>query len=284
MHRNSLVKGLLGIFGVWLTSASLPMINSGMLKQFSPEELLTARGVLSAVLVLVILRGKVLVSDRGTYLMALFVSGAALGLYKGIRIWGAAPTIMVVTATPLVNFVIGKIRGRAIQRAEIPGTLMIMLGVLTVLFKQGSSFSWLGLYWSIFGTIMNGIFYELIPLSKATQFQKTFWNCVAIGVVAALVSGTNPAKLFMVTPATGLGLVLFALIGGFLYWWSNMIAFDKENLPVQAASVLAQGETITVILVSMYLVGEQHLSMIQWFGVALALYGTWYLARALQQE
>ncbi len=276
MHRNSLVRGLLGIFGVWITSAALPMINSGVLKQFSPEQLLAARGVLSAVVVFAVLRGRIFGVGGNTYIMAVLVSGAALGLYKGIRIWGGAPTIMVITATPVLNHLFGLIIGRKTRSSEMLGMLAVVSGVVLALFEQELRFNWLGFFWSLFGTFMNAVFYEFISLSKAEPFQKTFWGCLAMGGLGLASSGTFDVP---VSTSMFLAVLVFALVGGFLYWWSNMVAFDKRNLPLQTASILAQGETITVILVSTLIIGERHLSMIQWAGVTLALSGAVYLAR-----
>jgi len=73
----------------------------------------------------------------------------------------------------------------------------------------------------------------------------------------------------------------FAFVGGFLYWIANLMAF--ENLPTTEASVLAQGETPAVILGANFMLGE-HLTMLQWVGVAIALYGGWYLSRWLSKQ
>ena len=93
---------------------------------------------------------------------------------------------------------------------------------------------------------MNGIFYELIPLSKATQFQRLS------GTVLQSASSHDRQRYQpnRVVPGHSSDRAWARIVcpgGWFLYWWSNIVAFDKENLPVQAASVLAQGETITVI-------------------------------------
>jgi drug/metabolite transporter (DMT)-like permease len=73
----------------------------------------------------------------------------------------------------------------------------------------------------------------------------------------------------------------FAFVGGFLYWIANLMAF--ENLPTTEASVLAQGETPAVILGASILLGE-HLTLVQWVGVGIALYGAWYLSRWLAKQ
>lgn len=76
-------------------------------------------------------------------------------------------------------------------------------------------------------------------------------------------------------------LIGFALVGGFLYFLSYIEAF--AHLPIDAASVLAQGETPAVILMSGVIVGDK-LNLLQWLGVAIALYGAWYLSRWLSKQ
>jgi drug/metabolite transporter (DMT)-like permease len=68
----------------------------------------------------------------------------------------------------------------------------------------------------------------------------------------------------------------FAFVGGFLYWIANLVAFG--NLATTEASILAQGETPAVILGASILLGE-HLTLVQWVGVVVALYGAWYTSR-----
>jgi len=58
-----------------------------------------------------------------------------------------------------------------------------------------------------------------------------------------------------------------------------MWAFD--NLPTNEASILAQGETPAVIVGAYFILGEQ-LTLIQWFGVAVALCSAYILTRALK--
>ncbi len=73
----------------------------------------------------------------------------------------------------------------------------------------------------------------------------------------------------------------FAVIHGFLYWVSNLYAF--EYLPKDVASVLAQGETPAVIVLATILLGET-LTGIQWIGVIVALTGAWYVMHWIDAE
>ncbi len=75
-------------------------------------------------------------------------------------------------------------------------------------------------------------------------------------------------------------VVGFAIVGGFLYFLANLVAFS--NLPQVVAAVLVQGETPAVILMAKVLLGEQ-LNRLQWLGVLIALLGAGYLSYSLLQ-
>ena len=184
-----------------------------------------------------------------------------------------------MTATPLVNLAIGPFLGRKISRASIVA-LVLVLGGVTIA-RWGGEFNWIGFAWSAFGTIMNGILYELFSRAKATPLQKCFWGCIGTGVLGVVLSANTVWPSFRGDLKLTLSIVGFAFVGGFLYWISNLIAF--ENLPTTEASVLAQGETPAVILGAWLMLGER-LTFVQVTGVAIALYGSWYLSRWLAKQ
>src|SRR3989338_929246 len=164
MHRKTLL-GLFGALGIWLTAGLvLPLVN--VLHVFTPSQLMVFRGFLTAAMALIGLRGVIGRVDKYTYLIALALPFATLGLFEGIRHWGAGPTIIIITATPLVNLVIGTFLGRRISPASIVGLVLVLGGV--VMARWGGHFQWTGFMWATFGTIMNGILYELFARAKAT--------------------------------------------------------------------------------------------------------------------
>lgn len=277
MQRKTLV-GLVAVVGVWLTAGlALPMVN--VLKQFSPEQLLTARGFLTALMAFVLAKGKVTNVDKWTWYIALVIPFASLGLFKGVREWGAAPTIIIVTATPLVNFLLTVLLGKKVSKETILALFLVLGGVIVA--RWGGGFQALGFAWAVFGTVCNGILYELFARAKSTPFQRCFWACMGIGIVGLV--GSYHSNWVHVTqdPLLPVLLVGFAFVGGFLYWLANLYAF--ENLDKDAASVLAQGETPVVILFAGLMLGE-HLTLVQWLGVFIALYGAWYLSRRLAKK
>lgn len=141
-------------------------------------------------------------------------------------------------------------------------------------------FQWAGFAWSLFGTIMNGVLYEWFSRAKATQLQKCFWGSMGMGTLGLMLSA-NASWASIAEPKLFMLVVGFVFVGGFLYWIVNLLAF--ENLPTNEASVLAQGETPAVIIGASLLLGER-LTPVQWIGVAVALFGAWYLSRWLSSQ
>jgi len=245
---------------------------------FTPPQLMVFRGFLTATMAFIGLRGVIGRVDKYTYLIALTLPFATLGLFEGIRHWGAGPTIIIITATPLVNLVIGTFLGRRISPASIVGLVLVLGGV--VMARWGGHFQWAGFAWTLFGTIMNGILYEFFARAKATSLQKCFYACMGMGTLG-LVLSAGASWSAIAEPKLILLVLGFAFVGGFLYWIANLMAF--ENLPTTEASVLAQGETPAVILGASIMLGE-HLTFVQWVGVGIALYGAWYLSRWLAKQ
>lgn len=276
MHRKTLL-GLFGVLGIWLTAGlALPFVN--VLNMFTPTQLMVFRGFLTATMAFIGLCGHIGRVDKYTYLIALTLPFATLGLFEGIRHWGAGPTIIIITATPLVNLVIGAFLGRRISPASIVGLVLVLGGV--VMARWGGHFQWAGFAWTLFGTIMNGILYEFFARAKATSLQKCFYACMGMGTLGLVLSAGGSWSA-IAEPKLILLVLGFAFVGGFLYWIANLMAF--ENLPTTEASVLAQGETPAVILGASVLLGE-HLTLVQWVGVGIALYGAWYLSRWLAKQ
>src|SRR3989338_7782515 len=138
--------GLFGVLGIWITAGlALPFVN--VLTMFTPPQLMVFRGFLTAAMAFIGLRGVIGRVDKYTYLIALTLPFATLGLFEGIRNWGAGPTIIIITATPLVNLVIGAFLGRRISPASIVGLVLVLGGV--VMARWGGHFQWVGFAWTL---------------------------------------------------------------------------------------------------------------------------------------
>jgi drug/metabolite transporter (DMT)-like permease len=277
VEKKNATLGLFGVVGIWLTAGlALPFVN--VLQMFTPEQLMVFRGFLTASIALLLMRGRIGKADKYTYLIAFVLPLATLGLFEGIRSWGAGPTITILTATPLINVVYGLRVGRRLSATAALSLLLVLGGV--VLARWQGHFAWDGLGWSLFGTAMNGILYELFVRAKTEALQKCFWACLGTGILG-LVLSTSSSWNQLAEPKIALAVLGFAFVGGFLYWIANLIAFG--NLPTNEASILAQGETITVLL-GAYLLLDEQITLLQGVGVALAIGGAGYLSIWLAKQ
>ncbi|MFA5927434.1 MAG: EamA family transporter [Patescibacteria group bacterium] len=269
--------GFLGVLGIWITAGlALPFVN--VLDMFAPSQLMVFRGFMTAAMAFIGLRGIIGRVDKFTYLLALTLPFATLGLFEGIRQWGAGPAVIILATTPLVNLVIGIFLGRHTTSTSVVGFVLVLGGV--VMARWGGQFHLAGFTWSVFGTVMNGITYEFFARARATSLQKCFCACMGMGVLGLALS-TRTSWAPIAEPKLVLLILGFAFVGGFLYWIANLLAF--ENLPTIEASVLAQGETPAVIIGATFLCGEQ-LTLVQWIGVSIALYGAWHISHWLSKQ
>lgn len=185
--RRSTLLGLIGIFGIWLTAGlALPFVN--VLNGFTVEQLMVARGLVTALLAVVLLRMRIFPVDRYALLSGLSFAGGCVGLYHGIREFGPSLTIVFFTTAPVVNFAIAWRKRRHVSLAAITSLFIMIVGVVIALRPWG---------------------------------------------------GHNKLS--------------------------------------------AQGETPAVILMSGLILGDK-LNFLQWVGVAISLYGAWYLSRWLSNK
>ena len=158
--------GLLGILGIWLTAGvCLPLVGVFKDSTVEPEQLMVVRGVVTALLA-ACFAGFHLQVHLPSLLAALSFALACLGLFKGVVTWGASRTIVVITATPAVNLLLHPSR----MTSNDPFVfLFILMGVCMATDPRGLN-DRRGLWWSIFGTAMNGLFYEFSQWGKPTGY------------------------------------------------------------------------------------------------------------------
>lgn len=180
------------------------------------------------------------------------------------------PAAIIITATPLVNFLITWKGGRKLELTAMFSLLLLLSGVTIA--RWGSSFNPTGFAWIILATVCNGLLYELFDRAKADPYQRCFWGSIGIGTIG-LIGGVHHSWTPLIQhPVLWLVLGGFAFVHGFLYWMSNLMAF--KLLPNKdVVSVLAQGETPVVIIMAYVLLGET-LTLMQWVGVSVALIGS----------
>lgn len=282
MYGKSIARGLLGAVGIWLTAGlALPFVN--VLKSFTPEQLMFARGLMTAIFAVLIMKGKVFPIDRYTLLSGVGFAFGCLGLYHGIRELGPSLAIIIITTAPIVNFLFAWGRGRHVSFAAIGSLVVMLAGVVFALHPWSSTttLTFKGVAWSIFGATSGALYYEALSKAKGSRLTRCFWQALVVALIAISGNLISGSSIQVPEFKTVLLLVAFALMGGFLYFIANIEAFD--NLPTEVASVLAQGETPAVIIMAGVLLGEK-LSLSQWLGVAVALLGAGYLSRWISNQ
>ena len=161
-----------------------------------------------------------------------------LGLFGVLGIWLTAGV-----ALPLVN----------VLSVFPPSQLMVFRGFLT------AAMALIGLRGVVGRVDAVRHHHERPPLRiirprEGDFTEKCFWACMGMGLLGLILS-TGVLWAPITEPRLAALVVGFAFVGGFLYWISNLLAF--ENLPTTEASVLAQGETPAVILGAGFLLGER---------------------------
>ncbi len=281
MERKTVV-GLVAILGIWLT-AGIGLPWTTVLKEqngFTAEQLLLVRGYVTAILVLVMIRRDVLKADKWTLGIGVLTPFASLGLFKGAIEGGVAPTIIVVTATPLLNFAISLLLGKKVHKATVFGLALLLGGIIAA--RWGAHFNPVGFAWAAFGTVCNALIYECFPRRAHPELLPVcFWGSLGMGTIGLVLGTQHPWTMVTQSPSLVGWLVLFGFWYGFLYWVSNVVAFD--NLNKDDASVLAQGETLTTVVVAGLWLGER-LTVGQWCGVVVACFGPALLSRWLVKK
>lgn len=283
MQSKNRLFGVIAALGISLTAGlALPMVN--VLKEFSTSELMTVRGGIAALFIAMIFRKKVVWSGWSVISFSVLFAFANFCLYNGIRRWGANPTIVIITLTPLVNFAAKWWRGERTNKLAFLSLLALIGGVLVALEPWNAPMDALGVMWSIGGVILQGVGFEV--LAKTTNHDprvRGFWFSIVIctvGFTGTLAQGNFPIVAHEFSQTTFLLLLGFGFTGGFLYFLSIVFAFDY--LETEVASVLAMGETPAVILGAGVLLGEK-MSFVQWGGVIIALAATatlsWFEAK-----
>lgn len=273
MHTNKTLFGLTGILGIWLSAGiAFPLVN--VLKELSPEQLMVARGGITSAIAFALLRGKIDKIEKWTFHFCFFFAIACVGFYNSIRTLGASLTIIIVSATPLVNFSIAYLIGNKVPKIAIVSLVIILTGITIALDPWTQSWNSKGLALAIFTTVTAGIGYEGLTRSQAPKLQQCFWLSTMM-LVIGIIGSLHTSWLPIVKNPKMLWLVLgFGCTGGFIYFMAHLQAF--KYLPIEVATVLVQGEAPAVIFGSGILLGEK-LALTQWLGVAIALYGTWLL-------
>lgn len=284
MKTNGTTAGVLAALGISITAAiALPLVN--IFKELTTPELMIVRGGVTAAIVLPLFWRHIAKPSKHIVLFSLLFAVATLALYAGIRTWGASPTLVVITATPVVNIAAKIWRGQKVEHRVYICLAFLIVGVSIALNPFQAAFNTFGLLLSVVATIIAGLAFEVLSTEKGVDpYNKSFWLAVitiGIGTLVSIACGRLPFNQEVWNVWRTLALIGFGATGGFLYYLSNIVAFEK--LKTEVASTLAMAETPAVIVGAWLMLGEK-LTFVQWTGVLLALGATFALGRAESKE
>lgn len=270
MNKETL-GGIFAALGISVFAAvALPLVN--VFDTLMVGELMMIRGTVTCLGLVVLFPQTRRLPIEKIFWFCLLFGMANLSLFKGIRAWGANPTIVLVTTTPIVNVAAKWWRREHVDPRVVVSLVFLLVGVTIALNPWEATFSLEGLIWSLAAPVFVGVGYEYIGAAKEEDpYYKTMWIgalMVGVGLVFTLAEFQIPFASQEWSRDYTFKLLGYGLTGGFLYLICIVVAFEK--LKTEVASLLSMGETPAVIVGAYVTLGET-LSGIQWFGVAVAM-------------
>ncbi len=277
------VLGLLGIAGIWLTMAMMPL---SQLLALSTAQATFFRGVSGLVLVgffSLFISGLITKPDKQTVTISLLFTFTTLCLFQAFQAWGTNFSALFLDLAVLVPLAFVWRRGQNLGRMTGGAIVVAIVGtMLTLRVFQGNQVSLEGLFWSVCALVSNGLFIEKAGAAKQGNWNKAFW--ISFGLVMAGLpglfdefgSGSNLSSGQWVMLC-----VIFAVSTGVLNFYSAFIAF--ANLSSVQVGVLVLGVTPSIIIATYFILGKA-MGTDQLFGVALTLAAVLVFGNALRPK
>jgi len=264
--------GVLGAVGVSLTAGfALPLVKV-LEDDFATGELMIGRGVMAMLVVVMFLYKRVGWPGWLVITYSTLFAFANLCLYRGVVTWGANPTIVILTTTPVINFVAKLLRREMVSGVAALSLFFMLVGVVVALEPWEVAMDAEGLAWSVAATVFAGLGFEIIGMVKdVDSYNETFWLALIIALVGTgymSIGGEPWQGLLSLDGRSVLILSMFGLLHGFLYLYAIIVTFDY--LKTEVSSVLLMGETPVVIIVAWWLLGES-MTVLQVSGAFVAL-------------
>lgn len=275
--------GLVGILGIWLTMAMMPLIE---LLGLSATEATFLRGVSGVILigaVGIFVRGLVVLPDRQTVRIVVLFVLATICLFQAVTAWGANFSALFLDMALFVPLYFMWRRGQVISSITVLATAGALFGTMLALrVFTDDDFSLVGLGWSLGALLFNGLFIQYAGAATQTNWNKAFWMSVGLLIVGI------PAVTGSFAPeATGsifqfvLLILLFSLATGVLNFYSAFTAF--KHLNSVTVGILILGVTPTIMLSSFVLLGRG-MGVDQLIGVSITLVSVLLFGQSLRRS
>ena len=273
--------GLLGMLGIWLTMAMMPLVEFLVLSASEATFLRGLSGLLIIGLYALFKKGTITLPDKNTLVIVTLFVLATLCLFKAIGAWGTNFSALFLDLAVIVPIMFVLWRGQKIDTITYLAFVLAILGTMLALrIFSGGEFNYEGLFWSIGALIANGLFIEYAGKATQSNWNKVFWmsaGLVLFGSSALFSLGTidtiNMEWVFLA--------LVFSVATGILNFYCAFIAF--ANLKPVAMGMLLLLVTPTIIL-SSYIILGKGMGMDQLIGVVMTLVAGFVFGNFLRKQ
>ncbi len=254
--------------GCVCTGIASPLVS--FLKVYRTEEMLLVRGLFAVIGALVLLHLRPRLPGWRLLASALLLGGATWTYYQAMRAWGVDLTMVVLTTSPLGNFLIQRVvHKKRVRRSARWALLGVVAGAVLALQPWHGDMNWAGFAWSLGSVAFTGAGFDLLSTSEGGPVDRVFWYGLVYALGGAALCVANGRPPFAGTDIVGRDAFLLAIFAtaGALTYVCNIYTFD--NLRIEVASVLNASQVMAAIIGAWFLMGE-YLSYDRLAGAALS--------------
>lgn len=250
---TGLHKGLVGIVGIWLTMAMMPLAE---LLPLTAWQLLIVRGAPGAAVfgaVILLQKGQIELPDLHLILTAAAFMLACVGLFNAILAWGTNLSAVLLDMAVLVNFFFAVWYKKPVGRASVILFVTAIIGSFLALRGwDAPNLNVAGLLWSLLALVANGLVIEFGSRTQQDSQVRVFWMSAALVAAGFIASYGEPWNL-TTTPLLTLAVIFGVATGLFNF----VFAFQAfSNLSAVWTGVLVLGVTPSILLSSWLILGK----------------------------
>ncbi len=256
--------------------ASMPFLE---LVPVTGADITLARGIPGVIVlgaVWLLSKGVISLPNRSTAFLSLFFALATVGLFEGIKTWGANYTIIMLDMAVLVPLILKKFRGEKIPRAILIAFFVAIFGgILSLRVWRIEDLVLSGFAWGMMALVFNGLYMEAGGKEQSTRqniHTEVFWQSVGLSITGLLIGGGIVTALTFGQAAI---LILISVAAGLINFYLFLTALKKLGNVLVGMLVLSI--TPLTIITSYVFLGKT-MGLDQLVGVILSLTAVGYIA------
>ncbi|MEN9552392.1 MAG: hypothetical protein RI935_769 [Candidatus Parcubacteria bacterium] len=280
------VLGALGMLGIYLTMATIPLAEKLGLIATESMFLRGASGVLAGVLIVAFLAFKKVrvVPSKELIFISVFFSLATFFLFKGAVAWGSNATVLFLDLAVLVPIVFSIRSG---QRFGVSFYVMLLIAffgtALALNVFETMTWNFDGFLFSLCAMLFNGLFIQYANRSTESNWVKAFWMSATL-VLVSLILSNNPSEPLAIKQYdwTYISLLVgFSVLTGVLNFYSAFTAFT--HLTSVQVGTFVLGVTPSVMLGSYFILGKTQ-NIEQIIGVVITIVSIYFIEKQRKQS